>query len=177
MELSQEIQYVLEAYKAHFLGRERIVLYGVGINTKAILEEIQDGNIIGLMDPLCQGNVVMGKPVLSPEEASKRAGLIVIVARASVVPIIFERIRELETDHGIPIYNIEGKRLAEEESDFCNDLPYWSYSAEELREQIDAADVISFDIFDTLLVRNVLRPVDLFFLLAPAKPEAQTGAV
>ena len=33
---------------------------------------------------------------------------------------------------------------------------------EELKEMLDSNDVISFDIFDTLLLRNVLRPEDIF---------------
>lgn len=166
MGLSQDAEYVLQAYRTHFLGRENIVLYGVGTNTKAILSELQDPNIIGLMDPLCEGSVVMGKPVLTPQEAAARAGLIVIVARPSVVPIIFERIRDLESTFHVPIFNIEGRRLAEEEeAPWSSELPYWSCSGEELRRQIASAEVISFDVFDTLLVRDVLRPVDLFFFL------------
>lgn len=166
MELSQDALYVIESYKTHFLGKKKIVLYGIGINTKAILTEIHDPNIIGLMDPLSEGSVVLGKPVLSATEASQQAGLIVIVARPTVVPIIFDRIRDLEVTHHIPIYNIEGKRLIEEEeTPFSSDLPYWNCNSEVLKQKIATADVISFDIFDTLLARDVLRPVDLFFFL------------
>lgn len=166
MELSQDAVYVIESYKAHFLGRNNVVLYGVGTNTKAILNEVQDPNIVGLMDPLCEGSSIMGKPVLSVQEASEQAGLIVIIARPSVVPVIFERIRDLESSCHIPIYSIEGKRLIEEEgSHFSSDIPYWSCCSDELKHKIASAEVISFDIFDTLLVRDVLRPVDLFFFL------------
>lgn len=166
MELSQDALYVIESYKTHFLGKKKIVLYGIGINTKAILTEIHDPNIIGLMDPLSEGSVVLGKPVLSVEEASQQAGLIVIVARPTVVPIIFDRIRNLESTHHIPIYNIEGKRLIkEEQTPFCSDLSYWNCTSEALKQKIATADVISFDVFDTLLARDVLRPVDLFFFL------------
>lgn len=166
MGLSQDALYVIESYKKHFLGKKNIVLYGVGINTKAILTEIPDPNIIGLMDPLSEGTVVMGKPVLSVEDASGQAGLIVIIARPTVVPIIFERIRDLESVHHIPIYNIEGKRLIEEEQEaFSSDLPYWNCTSESLKQKIATADVVSFDVFDTLLARDVLRPVDLFFFL------------
>lgn len=166
MGLSQDALYVIESYKKHFFGKKNIVLYGIGINTKAILTEIQDSNIIGLMDPLSEGSVVLGKPVLSVEEASRQAALIVIVARPTVVPIIFERIRDLESTHHIPIYNIEGERLIEEEQrPFSSDLPYWNCNSEALKQKIVLADVVSFDIFDTLLARDVLRPVDLFFFL------------
>lgn len=166
MELSQDALYVIESYKTHFQGKKDIVLYGIGVNTKAILTEIHDPNIIGLMDPLSEGSIVLGKPVLSVAEASQQAGLIVIVARPTVVPIIFDRIRDLEVTHHIPIYNIEGKRLIEEEeTPFSSDLSYWNCTSEALKQKIATADVISFDVFDTLLARDVLRPVDLFVFL------------
>lgn len=170
MDQTTERAYVVECYRRHFMGQEGIVLYGVGVNTKEILTQTDDPNIIGLMDPVCEGSTVMGKPVLSLQEAAERAKVVVIIARTSVVPIIFARIRELETVHHIPVCNIEGIRLIEKESDgvelspFLND-PYWDLSGEALQNAIAAADVISFDIFDTLLIRDVLRPVDLFPLL------------
>ena len=33
---------------------------------------------------------------------------------------------------------------------------------EELKKMLDNNDVISFDIFDTLLLRNVFQPADIF---------------
>lgn len=170
MDQTTERAYVVECYRRHFMGQEGIVLYGVGVNTKAILTQTDDPNIIGLMDPVCEGSTVMGKPVLSLHEAAERAKVVVIIARTSVVPIIFARIRELETVHRIPVCNIEGIRLIEKENDSVKlspflDDPYWDLSGGALRDAIAAADVISFDIFDTLLVRDVLRPVDLFPLL------------
>lgn len=166
MALSQEALYVIECYRSHFLGKKNIVIYGIGVNTKAILSEIHDPNIVGLMDPQSEGSIVMGKPVFSVCEASQKADLIVIVARPAVVPIIFERVRHLESENHLPIYNIEGKRLIEqEETSFVSDLPYWNCTGEALKQKMAKADVISFDIFDTLITRDVLRPVDLFVLL------------
>lgn len=36
---------------------------------------------------------------------------------------------------------------------------------EKIKEKINKADVVSFDIFDTLVFRNVLYPVDIFRLM------------
>ena len=169
MEHLTEKEYVVDSYTAHFKGRKNIVLYGVGANTKTILTETEDNNIIGLMDPLCEGSIVMGKPVFSIQEAARQASLIIIIARPSVVPIIFERIRELEVKHGIPIYNIEGERLIEREGAgaelLISDIPYWHCNSDALKQKIAKAQVISFDVFDTLIVRDVLRPADLFSFL------------
>ena len=35
----------------------------------------------------------------------------------------------------------------------------------ELLTLIENVDVVSFDIFDTLVVRNVLEPIDIFYLM------------
>ena len=166
MEYSNENLYVINAYKKNFTQKNNVVIYGVGIHTKAILSAIQDNNIVGLMDPLCEGSTIMGLPVLTIDEAINIAEVIVIVARQTVVPIIFERIKQMEIDYNIPIYNIDGLRLIEyQEEKFSNDIWYWQCNEVELKNKINQADVISFDIFDTLIIRDVLRPVDLFAFL------------
>ncbi len=45
------------------------------------------------------------------------------------------------------------------------DLNYSSQNLEELKESIDRHDIISFDIFDTLLCRRVLYPGDVFEMM------------
>ena len=36
---------------------------------------------------------------------------------------------------------------------------------QKLKKLIDQYDVVSFDVFDTLLLRNVLKPTDLFLAM------------
>lgn len=43
--------------------------------------------------------------------------------------------------------------------------PYYGQTKESVKEQLSQYDVISFDIFDTLITRCVLRPDDLFVLM------------
>lgn len=167
MELSQENRYVVECFKKHFSvdRQERVVIYGIGQNTRAILEETDVSNVIGLMDASCEGKMVMGYPVMSVEEVRRKAGCVVIVARNSVVPIIFERIKILEEKYRLPIYNICGERIAEKRAViFENDHPYWEKKSEDMFYAMQQSAVVSFDIFDTLIVRDVCFPTDIFEL-------------
>lgn len=145
---------------------EPVVLYGVGRNTAAILESPDKVNIVGLMDGESTGRTVYGKPVLSCEEVIDRSKIIVIVARQSVVNIIYNRISFLAAAHGIKIYTVSGDLLSEKNTQYNNkDLGYWSVTSRDLYNEIDRHDVISFDIFDTLIMRRTLRPEDVFELV------------
>ena len=167
MELSQENKYVLECFKKNFSGDAagRVIIYGIGNNTRVILENAKADNIMGLMDASCEGQIVMGLPALTMQEAVEKGDCVVIVARNSVVPIIFERIKMLEERWEFPIYNLQGERLIKKKNkEYRNDSPYWEKSELSLLDAIHHHRTISFDIFDTLIMRNCLVPQDLFFM-------------
>ncbi len=146
--------------------RKPIVIYGIGKNTKAILCKAKDYNIIGLMDSKTVGQTIYGLRVLDEQEVISRKPLIVIVARDSVINIIYKRIEHLLLDHGIKIFNSRGIEINQDVSPFDNSqLKYWNYTEEDLKEEIQKHDVISFDVFDTLIMRRVLEPEDVFVLV------------
>lgn len=160
-----EQEYVLKSFTDHFERyKDRpIALYGLGINTRVLLENIRGYHIVGLMDAERVGTYVMGHKVLSFEEVIGRVEIIVIVARKSVIGIIYERIKFLENKHHIAIYDIGGNplRVTTQEENF-SDQPYWDGREDQLLRLIDAHDIISFDIFDTLVTRKILRPQNIF---------------
>lgn len=166
MELSQENRYVVRCFETNFIeqGKKKIILYGLGINTRAILETLEESGVVGLMDSTCEGENIFGLPVYTMEEARKLGTCVVIVARNSVVPIIFERIRELEEKWNFPVFNVQGERLIQKEKEkrFENNNPYWNKSEDKLLERIGKHEIISFDVFDTLIVRKCMLPVDVF---------------
>lgn len=142
-------------------ANRRVALYGLGVNTEYILEQPDHLPIVALMDQAREGENVFGLPVLSADMAKTAVDVIVIVARSVVVPVIYERIRHLEAD-GILIVDVAGNPVGNgPESEMANN-PYWESSYEDLLAAIDAHDVISFDLFDTLVMRKVLRPSDLY---------------
>jgi FMN phosphatase YigB (HAD superfamily) len=141
-----------------------MALYGVGPNTKYILEKFTDYNIVGLMDNVRTGDTIFGKPILSLVQA-KELGvrLIIIVARINNKMIIYRRIKEFCRENNIEIYYVDGEVITEvataTEKSFAE---YEKINADELKKSISDADVVSFDIFDTLLMRRCLYPRDVF---------------
>lgn len=167
---STEQKTVIRAFEQGFSDRkdQNIILYGVGINTKAVLEGTNEYSFIGLMDVNSEGQEKYGLPVYSAQGVSRMQNkpLIVIIARQSVVNIIYRRIAWLHDEHGIEIYDFEGRLLGTDEFRYDNEgLPYWNSNEEQLKRLIDAHDMITFDIFDTLLMRHVLEPTDVFELV------------
>ncbi len=148
---------------------KRIVIYGLGGNTLKILNSshIEDFNIVALMDSAMEGQIYYGLKVISVEEAKRYADIIIVVARDSVLRIIYNRIAELEK-FNISIYDIKRNRLKEmygENNNTCKNLSYWKKNLVDLKEQIDKYDIISFDIYDTLIMRRVVRNVTIFGLV------------
>jgi hypothetical protein len=163
-----ENEYITDQFQINFHSYKdkRIVLYGIGNNTKLLLERLKDYNIIGLMDAGNIGKTVYGLKVLSMNEIIKLNPIIIIIARPSVVNLIFKRISILEEDHNIPIFNIEGQRIKDLNIiNFDKNNPYWTINGESLQKNIDRHDVISFDIFDTLIMRKIYLPSDVFYIV------------
>lgn len=139
--------------------KEPIILYGLGVNTRVLLNTLKDYNIIGVMDAKHEGEEFEGKHIYSEEEVKNIASIIVIIARATVVPIIYNRIKHLESD-GIVICNVRGEKLNKAA---CPDSDLQQVvSADTIKNSILEHDVICFDIFDTLIARKVVEPEDIF---------------
>lgn len=143
---------------------KRIVLYGIGAFSATVIDTLKDFNIVGLMDrdPENIGKIMYGVPILSKEEVTKYADMIIINTEAGYWQTIYKRISELEID----VYFRNGQKAFLEETPKCNsDLEYWNIKMETLKEQIEKYDVISFDIFDTLITRKIYLPADVFRLV------------
>jgi FMN phosphatase YigB (HAD superfamily) len=149
----------------HLRGQP-IALYGLGPNTQHLLERLEGFQIVGLMDPENIGRRVFSLPVLSHDEAAARVKAIVIVARTAVIPIILARIADLSARGGIDIYDVGGNLLTGPSHSARQPWQARPGCGEEaLRRAIGRADVLSFDLFDTLLMRQVARPENLFDLV------------
>lgn len=165
-----EQKYVISTFQNSFSGlkeqKQKIVLYGTGVNTEAVLYGTEGFCIAGLMDQAATGQMVYGKKVLSDREVIKMHPVIVIIARQSVVSIIYRRIQYLSLKHGILIYDLAGTLLGRKNLEYNNqNLSYWNVTEWELIKKIKEHEIITFDIFDTLLMRRTLLPTDVFELV------------
>lgn len=155
---------VWEIFDKNFSGKKnkKIAIYGIGENTKTILAKAKSYQIVGLFDGIKKGGCIYGFPILDLEDISKKdIDMIVIVARSSNVGVILNRIARFCIDKQIEVYNIQGTDLLNANIDSEFSSTYF-LNKEILLDKIEKADVISFDIFDTLIMRKVWFPADIF---------------
>lgn len=163
-----EKAFVVNAFNNNFneFKNSNIVIYGLGKNTKSVIEECFDFNIVGLMDGTRTGETQWGLKILSEKELlDKDVKVIVIIATSANVPIIYKRIKKFSEQNGIDVFDINGEKLGKRKDKYEMPRTFSKIKQANLYEKIDAADIVSFDIFDTLLVRDVLFPTDVFELI------------
>ena len=167
MEQKSKYEIEIENFRKIFDDKKnmRIAIYGIGRRTATLLPGITDYNITGLLDrdknnvgkELCDIKVI---PIDNIEE---KADLIIINSDPSNYEIIFKRISGEVT---IPVYYADGRLACLSDKDKSYEQnEYWKSSYEELKDKIDQADIVSFDIFDTLIMRKIFSPEDVFRLL------------
>lgn len=148
----------------------KLAIYGLGNNTKLLLEDNKTYNIVALLDSIHEGENYWGLPVVDCKTAHEMGvKVIIILARAANVPIIFQRIKLDCIKYGIEVFDINGEdqiALAQKsKEEYKCPAIYKNITKEKFIKAVEEAEVISFDIFDTLLKREVLYPTDVFYLV------------
>ena len=144
-----------------------IALYGLSSSTQEMLKQMDETfNIVGLLDGYREEGMIYGKQIISLDEAiQSRVQMIIVVARPSSRRIIVNRIRNVCIEHGIRLYDVNGNDLLASHSGSKLSCSEFGIKREELLEKIDQSEVVSFDVFDTLITRSVLYPTDVFELV------------
>lgn len=162
-----EEDYIREQFISNFLDKNsgNIVIYGTGIHTQRLLETICVPRIKGLMDAKKTGCFLWGYPVLSEKEVAAIENVfIVIIARNAVINIIYRRIENFCKKNHIDVYDLNGNNLhclkKNQDKPEC-----FLLREEDLQKKIQDSDIVTFDIFDTLLSRRIMRPRDIFLIM------------
>lgn len=141
-------------------------LYGIGPRTKTYMAEHPDMPINGILDGYrCDGEFC-GIPVLALDKISTENTKIIIVARPASARIIYDRIKEFCIERNVEVYDVNGRRMELEKNDWQLKAEKIKIDTEKLYIEIDRHDVVSFDIFDTLLVRKCGSIEKLFSYVA-----------
>ena len=167
MEQKSKYDIEIENFRHNFsnIKNKRIAIYGMGRRSATLLPGIKDYNIVGILDrdesnvgkELCEIKVISIKNVENYVDA------IVINSDPSNYEIIYKRIAN---DVTVPVYYADGRIAVLSDKDTRYEQnEYWESSYQELKDKIDKADIVSFDIFDTLIMRKVFSPEDVFRLL------------
>lgn len=152
--IQEEFDNLFSEYK-----KLNIAIYGTGNNAQLILNNVSGYQFTNLVSKDNIGNIVCGKKVVNLEDAVHTSQMLIIAAVPASTAIIYERIRET-VPKDYPIFDMRGNRMSGAEQ--YRENPYWESNAEQLKKLIEQKDVISFDIFDTLITRTVLEPTDVF---------------
>lgn len=175
--VQEERAYVLKSFQnsmEKYKGK-RIALYGLGANTEHIVAHQKGSNIVALMDSAKEGESRWGVPVISKKQAVDCVDVIVIVSRRQSVPIIYERIADLE-GQGIVIIDILGERVNLENIDAgISQNKYFDKNEDNLAAEIEKHEVLTVDVFDTLIMRKVLLPENIFQVTEKIWNERHSG--
>ena len=163
-----EAEYIYQEFQKHFREKKEdpMVLYGIGKNTGKLLPKISDYHIVGLMDERRRKGFIWEKPILDYEDVRLlNVKTIIIIARPAVIGIIYRRISKFCSENDIIVYDVKGNDLSKLYVNQENDIPYFYQRLEILEKEIQKYDIISFDVFDTLIMRKILYPSDIFTMM------------
>lgn len=137
---------------------KKMVIYGIGQYTAALLPKLNGFQIIGLMDGDHSniGKAIYGRKVISLEEAEREADFIVINTSSFYWEMIYQRIENCS----IPVYYANGELAHKKENSYIID-ERCKVSFDAVKREIDCVDVVSFDFYDTLVMRLVYSPGDI----------------
>lgn len=163
----------IENFRKIFADKKdmRIAIYGLGRRSATLLPGIKDYNVVGLLDRNKSniGQELCNIKVIAIDNIEDKADIIIINSDPSNYEIIFKRISNMVS---IPVYYSDGRLALIDENDMAyQDNSYWSSSYNDLKKRIDNAQIVSFDIFDTLIMRKIFSPEDVFRLLGSRTKE------
>ena len=167
MEQKSKYDIEIENFRHNFSGikNKRIAIYGMGRRSATLLPGITDFNIAGILDrdESNVGKELCGIKVISIKNVEAAVDVIIINSDPSNYEIIYKRIAKNIT---VPVYYADGRLacLSDEDTSYERN-GYWKSSYKELKDKIDRADAVSFDIFYTLIMRKIFSPEDVFRLL------------
>lgn len=161
--MEKNIEKLFSAYRG-----KRIAVYGLGRETERYLPQLcRLFELVGLLDSFQHDGELYGLPIISLHKAiDLGVELIVVVARPGSCKAIARKIREVIELHEIRLMDIRGKDLLQE-TKVVYDLSFVEgYRYQDIMAEIASVDVVSFDLFDTLVIRNTYETEDVYEVMA-----------
>lgn len=145
----------------------KIAVYGLSAETEKFLPKLnQCFQVIGLLDGYREDGMLYEKPIISIRQAvQEQVKLILVVARPGSCRVIAKRIGSLCKEHGIGLLDSRGKDLCDLQEAVYDLKHVPGVTRKELFQRASGMDAVSFDLFDTLVMRQVLFPSDVLELV------------
>lgn len=156
------IETIIDQYK-----NRKIALYGIGTETERFIEERgKELLIVGILDGFRTDGEIYGYPIIPISEIPSRdVSLIIVVARPGSCKAIAKRIGEFCRACGIALFDVRGRDLLINTSVSYEFKSLNGNTKQRLLDMTSNADVVSFDLFDTLITRKVYAYTDVFELV------------
>ncbi len=142
---------------------QKIGLYGLGTETeKALLSLEGRFEIVGLLDSFQEEGELYGKEIYSLSQILERGvTLIIVVARPGSCKAIAKKIGDICRERGVALLDIRGKDLLQKKRITYDFTGIDGGTKAGLYQKIAQAEAVSFDLFDTLIMREVLSSTDI----------------
>lgn len=153
-----------------------IAIYGLGVVAKTVIGMLDGYKVVGLMDkdPANRGKIFYGLTVLGDNDLPRRGVDVIVIAASDVYwRTIAERIAPLCRTHGIRILFPNGETAPGQQCE-STAISVEDVDLAHLENEVAHHDVISFDLFETLVTRLASRPDDLLEA-AIARTRSETG--
>ena len=146
---------------------ENVAVYGLGTETERFLSLYnKELTIVGLLDGFRTDGEMYDYPIISLQQVLEQSvKLIVVVARPSSTRVIVKRIESFCQENDIALVDVRGSDLLDASAVAFDFLSINGDGRQKLLDMIDDSDVISFDLFDTLVMRETKSYTDVFDLL------------
>lgn len=168
---------MVEMYGGIFMGgipaslydclKSPIVIYGLGDETRKFISEWGNKiSIVGLLDGYLEDGEMFGYPIITMQDViDGNVPMILVIARPGSCKAIAKRISASCIANHIKLFDIRGNDLLSSNKNHCVIGYDYAKTSAALDEKIEKCDVVSFDLFDTLVMRKVYSYTDVFPLL------------
>lgn len=145
----------------------KIAIYGLSTETERFLAGYgASASVAGLLDGFREEGEIYGYSIIPITECITRGvRLIIVVARPGSCKAIAKRIGSFCRENRIALFDVRGKDLLAVSKVTCDFNNMKGISRQTLWQMIEKADVVSFDLFETLVTRKVSVYTDIFELL------------
>lgn len=145
----------------------KIAIYGLGVETERVLGEIGEKfQVIGLLDSYQSSGSLYGKPIISVERAvAEPVRMILVAARPGSCRAIARRIGGICRKKEIALFDTRGNDLCDTKRVVYDLKRLSGYTKGQVMQETLVCDAVSFDLFDTLIMRQILFPGDVFDLV------------
>lgn len=139
------------------ISKKNIYIYGLSTETERVLAEWNGKyNVIGLLDGFKTSGTQFGYPIVDINNVVQEENVIIIVvARPGSCKVIAKRIGDLCRENNVDLFDIRGKDLLADTRVVYDFTAAQGYTRQDLLSAIENVKVVSFDLFDTLAIRNI----------------------